>query len=166
MNKKIKKHIEKRKKLKKDPRYIKVIESFVYAKLLDSNIFTGKSHYITLEDVLFAGEIEPRVFELLPAILIKKPSLIRQKENIPKDLEDVIKRIKRKKDLPDYKNIPARKYMFWLDKVGHKNKTPTLRKTIRFDDKMLDVLQKCKEKFDLNESEVIRLGLKNLLSEN
>lgn len=164
MNKNLKKQIAERKKLKNDPRYIKVLESFVYAKLLDSNVVSAKNNYISLDDVLFAGLVEPRIFELLPAVLIKKPNLIRQKNNPPEDLVQVIKNIKRKKSAEPFRGIPAEKYLYWLDKVGRKGKTPSIRKTFRFDDRMLNILEKCKEKFGKNESAIIRIGLESLLS--
>ncbi len=60
---------------RRDPRYRRVLGRFVAAGLLNTNEQTVPQRgAIRVADALWAGEVEPRILELLPALLIKKPS--------------------------------------------------------------------------------------------
>lgn len=54
----------------------RVIERFLYEGLLIHNQYRGRRWRVTLQDVLAAGEIEPRVLELLPGIIVHRPTLM------------------------------------------------------------------------------------------
>ena len=54
----------------------RVLERFVYEGFLIHNHIMGRRRRITLDDVLKAGEEEPRVLEVLPAILRLRPTII------------------------------------------------------------------------------------------
>lgn len=81
--------------LRKDRRYVNVIAFLAAKGLLLSN--TIEANYIRgikipLKDFLWvAKNIEPRVYEVLPAALIHFPSTITEKEKMKADLESVCK---------------------------------------------------------------------------
>lgn len=54
----------------------KALERLIYEGLLAHNQLKGRRWRIQLRDLLQAGREEPRIFELLPAILIHRPTLI------------------------------------------------------------------------------------------
>lgn len=54
----------------------RVLERFIYEGLLIHNRITGRRRRITLDDVLNAGNEEPRILEILPAILRLRPTII------------------------------------------------------------------------------------------
>jgi len=55
----------------------KVIQRLVYEGLLFSNEIQGRKRPIKLEEVLMAGRDEPRTLEVLPALLLHRPTAIR-----------------------------------------------------------------------------------------
>lgn len=59
-----------------DQRTQRVLERLVFEGLLIHNRYTGRRWRVTLSDLLEAGTVEPRVLELLPGILLHRPSLI------------------------------------------------------------------------------------------
>lgn len=65
----------------------KVLERLIYEGLLVHNQLNGRRWRVQLGDVLRAGKEEPRVLELLPAILIHRPTLIWR---LQKDLKEQI----------------------------------------------------------------------------
>jgi predicted DNA binding CopG/RHH family protein len=62
----------------------KVIERLSYENLLMSHGIEARKRVITLKDILIAGKIEPRIMQVLPAILLYKPHILR---GIEKDLK-------------------------------------------------------------------------------
>ena len=72
---------------RRTPRYRRVLGRFVGAGLLSTNeqVIPHRAA-IELADALWAGEFEPRIFELLPALLIEKPSSFKKRAALPGDL--------------------------------------------------------------------------------
>lgn len=51
---------------------------------------TARPGVILVRDVMEAALVEPRVLEILPALLLKQKHLVRDEENLPADLKDII----------------------------------------------------------------------------
>lgn len=66
---------------------IKVLERLIYEGLLVHNQLKGRRWRIQLEDMLFAGKEEPRILELLPAIVLYRPTMIWR---LKKDLKNQV----------------------------------------------------------------------------
>lgn len=60
-------------RLRRDLRYRDVMGAFVRAKLITTNVeVEPRKGPVALKDVLWAGRLEPRLLELLPAVMIKR----------------------------------------------------------------------------------------------
>ena len=55
----------------------KVLERLAYERLLLTSGLQPKKRQITLDDMLEAGNEEPRVYQVLPALLLYKPKIIK-----------------------------------------------------------------------------------------
>jgi hypothetical protein len=149
----------------RDPRFKKVIGRFVAAKLLKTNI-EGIRPYekpVPLEDALWAGTVEPRILELLPAVLLKKPGLLRLPEDLPKDVIEVMHAIRHGKTAPSFRGVAPDQYLPWVTKVGRRGRSPSVLKSFRF--KRDDVLRLARLRESLparSDTEVIRMALELL----
>jgi hypothetical protein len=153
-------HIERQ---RKDPRFVQVLGRLVSARLLRANHPVRKVHGpVPLEAALWAGEVEPRILELLPAILLKKPGFFTATERMPQDLKDVLTAIRKGEPPPAFRGIPGEDVLKWVPLIGHQNKLPSLSKTYRFQQEDLQLLSHLKTSLRVSESDVIRLGLKAL----
>ena len=114
-----------------------------------------------MKDVLWAGKVEPRLLELLPAVLIKKPSLVRV-DKLPKDLAAVVGKLRRNEVPPDFRGIVGSKLAEWVPRIGHKAKLPTRLKAFRLRKDDVDLLQALAKARNLTETDVIRAGLRAL----
>lgn len=149
-------------RLRRDPRYRAAIGAFVHAKLLTTNIdLQAKKSTVALKDVLWAGKLEPRLLELLPAVMIKKPSMIEYK-TVPADLDRVLEQLRRNETPPDFRGIPGEKLQEWVPRVGHKGKLPSRLKAFRFRKDDVDLLEELAKERGLTETDVIRAGLRAL----
>ena len=130
---------EKLKKLRKDSRYKRVL-GFLQAKglLYTLDIVSQPNIKINISDALWVAEnIEPRVLEVLPAAVISFPSTFVHKEDLPPELENIIRKIRLgKKITGTYKGIECRKMLFWakqsltdgrMKPIGEKRITKTYR---------------------------------------
>jgi DNA-binding XRE family transcriptional regulator len=111
-----KENVQRDEQLAKSPFFVETIAWFHYLGLLRHNIITPVRHHPHLNDVLKAGELEPRIFELLPAVMILIPEAIQfKKQDIPLDLAQVIKAIQtRSNAVKAFRGVPAQKYCHWL----------------------------------------------------
>jgi hypothetical protein len=105
---------------------------------------------IEIEDIFYIGEnIEPRVLEVFPAALIHFPKTFIGKSKIPKEMNEIIKNIKKnKKTGPNYKHIEYKNMYRWAQKNLNDKRTRKLEdikvnKTFRFKP---DVYKKLREK--------------------
>lgn len=62
-----------------------------------------------VDDVLWAGELEPRLLELLPAMIVKRPSLFEDISKLPEDLGATVEALRRTKCLLTFAGYSARK---------------------------------------------------------
>lgn len=92
-----------------------VIQRLVYEGLLTSNYLAPRKRRLTLREALEAAQEEPRILEVLPAVLIHKPSILAE---LDKDLKKDRKmgrlvenlRLGKRPNL-DFFGIPARDYL-------------------------------------------------------
>lgn len=148
-----------------DPRFKKVMGRFVAARLLTTNIEGIRPHDkpVPLEDALWAGTVEPRIMELLPAVLVKKPGLLRLPKDPPEDVAEVMHAIRHGKKAPSFRGVPPDQYLPWVTEVGRKGKSPSVLKSFRF--RHEDVLRLARLRKSLparSDTEVVRLALELL----
>ena len=156
-----KKRAKRLKQLRKDPRYSKVIGRLRKEGLIDANVPKNNRKFY-LEEALWVGEnIEPRVIELLPAIVLKKPSLFVIKD-FPQPLAEAANKLKRGANKLEYRGIPLRRCEQWIPFVGRKGKLPSAMKSFRFQKEDLDLLRELSSKFSESETKVIRKALQKL----
>lgn len=151
-------------KLKQDKRYQNVIGKFVASGFIIAEGIPSYPCKVSLEDVLWTGELEPRVLELLPAILIKKPSILKHIYKMPEDLEEVCFAIRRRTGtkLQPFRGVRPEDYMKWLPLIGLKGKTTQITKSFRFYDDDISKLQALAKKYKKSEVEIIRMSLQML----
>ncbi len=149
-------------RLRRDPRYLEALGAFLHAKLISTNVDVQPvKGPVALKDVLWAGRLEPRLLELLPAVMIKKPAMIEYK-TLPLDLARVLDQLRRNETPPDFRGVPGKKLQEWLPRVGHKGKLPTQLKAFRFRKEDVDLLEEIARAHDLSETDVVRAGLRAL----
>lgn len=152
-------------RLRRDPRYREVVGAFVHAKLITTNDEVRPlKGPVALKDILWAGRLEPRLLELLPAVMIKKPSMV-EYGRIPPDLDRVLDQLKHNETPPDFRGIPGAKLQEWIPRVGHKGKLPTQLKAFRFRKEDVDLLEQLAAKRGLTETDVVRAGLRALVEQ-
>jgi hypothetical protein len=151
-------------RLRRDPRYRAAIGAFVHAKLLSTNAnIEPQKGPVALGDVLWAGKLEPRLLELLPAVIIKKPSLIQFDDRaVPRDLDEVLDHLRRNETPPEFRGIPGAKLQEWMPRIGHKGKLPTQLKAFRFRKEDIDLLEELAIERGITETDVVRAGLRVL----
>ena len=141
-----------------DQRFIRAIGKLIHAGLINNSKYKPYKGPVLIDDALWAGQYEPRILELIPAIVLKKPNLFEIKE-MPKDLKQIIWDIKRGIAKNEFREILAQKYLYWIDKIGHKGKQTSLLKTYRFFTEDVKLLSELKQKLNLSETETIRTAL-------
>ncbi len=101
--------------LGQEPYFLQTVAWFQYLGLLKHNKILPHRHHPDLRDVLKAGELEPRILELLPAVLILLPEAVQlRKRDIPEDLATVIDDIQNRRDCKPFRGILPQKYCHWL----------------------------------------------------
>lgn len=148
---------------RRDPRYKRVLGRLASAGLLITNEKVRPyTKPVRLTDALFAGEIEPRVFELLPALVIKKPSLFLEVRKLPPDLAAAVRALRRNETPEAFRGIPGADLMKWLPRVGHRHKLPSRLKSFRFSPADAELLKRVSLALGLSETETLRRGLRLL----
>jgi hypothetical protein len=151
-------------RLRRDQRYREVLGAFVHAKLITTNDeVEPRKGPVALKAILWAGRLEPRLLELLPAVMIKKPSMV-EYSKIPPDLDRVLDQLRHNETPSDFRGIPGTKVQEWIPRVGHKGKLPTQLKAFRFRKEDVDLLEELAAERCLTETDVIRAGLRALMS--
>jgi hypothetical protein len=117
---------------------------------------------IRIEDVLWAGEVEPRLLELLPALIVKRPSLFVDVAALPGDLEQAVRRLRRNLEPEPFRDIPGARLLWWLPRVGRVGAVPARLKSFRLKPDDLRLLSALAEQLQVSETEVIRRALRAL----
>lgn len=146
---------------KQDPRYKEVLgrlrqEGFIFAP----QIAATRSHP-TIDDALWVGEIEPRVLELLPAIILRRKKIFLPVRELPEDLKAAINGLRRANASVVFRGVPPEKYAAWEAKVRKRgSKKLAQAKQFRFQEEDLKYLAKLKKHWALNETDVLRRALR------
>jgi len=148
-------------KQRRDPRYLNVIGRLVHEGLLEGREVLPTRMRVTIDDALWVGEVEPRVHELLPAIVYRHPRMLLQTRPLPDDLAQVVMELRRGRAQTAFRGVPPEKYAQWVTYVGrNKAKRPAIAKTHRFTEEDLERIAALKKRWDVDETEVLRRVLK------
>ncbi|MBP6218194.1 MAG: hypothetical protein KA436_06385 [Oligoflexales bacterium] len=157
-----KKKYEKLKKNQESQRFKLIMGRMVASKLFrphqDIKPFYGK---IKIQDALWAGSIESRITEVLPALVLKRPSLFEGLEDCPADLVKILHDIKKNQATETFRGVPPKNYLQWIPLAGHKGISPTYLKSFRFHQEDLESLKVIKT-HGFSEVEAVREGLRIL----
>ena len=145
--------------MRAEPRFRQVLGKLVHLKLLIAPDVTPFRGIVFLTDVLWAGDIEPRVFELLPAVLLKRPKAFTANCPLPYDLKLVLAEIKHLTAKTPFRGIPPENYLKWVVHAGRKGAHPTLMKTFRFNVEDLALINDLRDRTKKNEIDVLREAL-------
>lgn len=161
LQKKAQKEFRRLQKQRRDPRYLNVIGRLVLEGLLESRDVIPTHTKATIDDALWAAQIEPRIYELLPAIIFRHPRMFLQTRPLPDDLAKTVMELRRGRAETAFRGVPPEKYSQWVTHVGRdKAKRPAVAKTHRFTEKDIELIAKLKERWGVGETEVLRRALK------
>lgn len=148
---------------RRDPRYRRVIGRFVRAGLLaTTGRVTPRHTPITVDDALWAGELEPRILELLPAAIVKRPGLFENVAHLPEDLAAAVDALRRNRAPEEFRGIPGAALLRWLPSIGHRDKIPSRLKSFRLQIEDLELLDRLSAALGISQTEVLRRGLRRL----
>ncbi len=148
---------------RRDPRFRRVLGRLVRdGYLLTNEQVESDDGKLKVEDVLWAGQAEPRFLELLPALLVKQPALFEEPKHLPDDLAAVVRRLRRNLQPEAFRGVPGEALLRWLPEVGRRNKVPARLKSFRFREDDLRLLELLAAQLGVNETEVVRRGLRAL----
>lgn len=151
------------KQRRRDPRYRRVLGRLTHAGLLSaSEPFAPYREALSIADVLWAGQVEPRVLELLPALLIKRPALFQSISAMPPDLSEVVARLRRNETPPDFRGISGEAMARWVPLVGHRNKRPSQLRSFRLRAEDIALLDELSARLEISQTDAIRRGLRAL----
>jgi hypothetical protein len=153
-----------RRRRARDPRYVSVVGRLVREGLLRANYEAPQNQRpIRIPDALWAGEVEPRVLELLPSLIVKRPGLFESVAELPEDLAATVQALRRDRVPADFRGISGRDVHGWLTRVGRRGKVPARLKSFRFTPADQRLLEQLAKTLEVSETEVIRRGLRALL---
>jgi hypothetical protein len=156
---KAKQKAERFQKLRKDPRYLKTIGKLKREGLLDVRDVTEYRGQVFLDDALWAAEMEPRIYELLPAIIVKRPKFFAFLK-LPKDLEVVVKEIKKGRAKTPYQGIDPEKYNHWVPFVGKRSTLPKIMKVFRLSQDDLEILMRLSKEKSKSQTQIFSEALR------
>lgn len=149
---------------RRDPRYRRVLGRFVEGGYLTTNHPVERNKEpLQVADVLWAGDVEPRFLELLPALLVKQPSLFVDPRDLPDDLESAVRRLRRNLTPDTFRGIPGQALQRRLPEVGRSRTVPSRLKSFRLKPDDLRLLATLAQELGVTETEVVRRGLRALL---
>ncbi|MBK7581069.1 MAG: hypothetical protein IPI67_12750 [Myxococcales bacterium] len=148
---------------RRDPRYARVLGRLCALGLVVTNFEVERyTRAITIDDALWVGKLEPRVLELLPALVVKAPALFVDARALPPDLAQAVRALRRGEPPEDFRGIPGRDLVKWLPRVGRKDKLPSLTKAFRLRQEDLKLLARLSHQLGITETDVVRRGLRSL----
>lgn len=148
---------------RRDPRYQRVLGRLVGLGYLTTNEAVPKTRRpIDVDDALWAAEVEPRIAELLPALLVRRPALFVGARALPDDLAQVVDALRRNEAPSDFRGVPGEKLHRWLSSVGRKADPPSRLKAFRLQASDIELLTKLRDALGITETAVLRRGLRAL----
>ena len=143
-----------------DSRFRRVLGRYVAAGLLQtSEDIEPHRERVRVEDVLWAGEVEPRLLELLPALLIKKPGMFVDPRQLAADLEEAVRALRHNREPETFRGIQGATLLKWLPLVGHKRKLPSELKTFRMQRDDLELLLRLQRELGGSQTSIVRRAL-------
>lgn len=141
---------------KREDRFVHVIGKLKRAKLLDATEIPEYRGPVELADVLWAGTIEPRVLEVLPALMATKPKYLRT-YGMPEDLKQIVEGIHRGNAFQEFRGIPPKDYCQWLPQSRFR---VSQLKTFRLYQEDIHRLKRLRDKLGIkSDTEVLRHAL-------
>lgn len=156
---KAKKRAKRLARLRQDPRFLKTMGKLKRAKLLEAGDVPEYRGIVFLEDALWAAQLEPRIYELLPAIILRRPQFF-SFFILPKDLEQAVNGLKTGHPKTPYQDIEPKDYKKWHAFVGRKKEIPKIMKTLRLSQEDINTLKELAEKKHMSATQIIRDALK------
>ena len=153
-------------RVRRDPRFARVVGRLVAEGLLHVN-YAVKSHRdpIRVKDALFAGNAEPRVFELLPALLVELPSMFSDPARVPDDLAASVRALRRGEPPPEFRGIPGEDQARWPSRLNRDGRPVTRLKSFRLTSEDQRLLSRLARTMDTTETDVLRRALRVLAGE-
>jgi hypothetical protein len=147
----------------RDPRYKRVIGRLVAAGLLTTTADVEPHREpIDVDEALWAGRTEPRILELLPALIVKRPGLFLDVTTLPEDLDAAVRALRKNQAPGDFRGIPGTALLRWLPSIGQRGKVPSRLKSFRLQQGDLELLERLSDELGLTQTEVLRRGLRHL----
>lgn len=141
---------------KKKDRFVHVVGKLKRAKLLDAPDIREYGGPVGIEDALWAGTIEPRILEVLPALIATRPKYLRL-YRVPEDLKRVVAEIHAGNAHQEFRGIPPKDYCKWLPQGRY---GASRLKTFRMHQSEIQLLKKLRLTLGVrSETEVLRQAL-------
>jgi hypothetical protein len=147
------------KKLYADERFLKTIGKLKGDGFLDAPGIATFHGMVFLKDALWAAELEPRIFELLPAIINRRPKYFTYLD-LPKDLETVVNELRAGRPMTPYRGIEPEKYQRWTSLVGRQGVLPKVMRSFRLDQGDVALLELMREKTGKSFSKILSEALR------
>jgi hypothetical protein len=148
---------------RRDPRYRRVLGRLVTLGVLKTNQdIPPYRKRIAVEDALWAGELEPRILEVLPALVVKRPALFVDARALPEDLAAVVDDVRKHRPPRDFRGMSGASVARWVSSVGQRGKLPSRLKAFRFQADDVTLLAELSRELGLTETAVVRRGLRAL----
>lgn len=149
---------------RRDPRYLRAVGRFVAEGLLATNdpLVVAHDDPVVLDDVLWAGDHEPRLLELLPAVVIARPDMLATPLELPADLAAAVHALREGAEPPTFRGIPGQAYARRQRDLG-RAKAASRLKSFRFRPDDLERLRRLRRELAApSETEVLRVALRVL----
>jgi hypothetical protein len=99
--------------LKALPFYQDTMAMLCHVKLLWNNRIPARDVRVAVTDVIRAGAFEPRIFEVLPCLMVNHPHAV-DATGTPDDLAEVMRAINTGVKPPAFRGIEPDIYMVWV----------------------------------------------------
>lgn len=149
------------KKLREDPRYTKTLGKLRHEGLLDVRDVAEYRGQVFLDDALWAAELEPRILELLPAILARRPKVFAFLK-LPAELDLVVRELRAGRARIPFRGIPAKRYERWMDLVGRTKSRPKIMRSFRLSPGEIEILERLAARRNTTQAEIIQQALSAL----
>jgi hypothetical protein len=149
-------------KKRKDPRFLKTIGKLKKAGYIDAPQVPPTGGLVFLTDALWTAKIEPRIYEILPAILLKHPKFFAY-INLPEDLSRVVRELRIGKPKTFYHEVSPELYERWIPFVAQNGRYPSVMRSFRFYKEDLLNLKKLQKETGLTQSAVLRTAIEKML---
>jgi hypothetical protein len=117
---------------------------------------------VKVDDVIEVGRREPRVLELLPALLAKRPGMFVSRRDLPAELAAAVERLKAGRTPQACFGISGTKLLRALRTVTKARDKGSRLKAFRLTDADREVLLELSDELALSETDVIRHALRML----